>query len=98
MASNCEPWRKQQRKHGKQFETPEGNRFWRADNQPVELWSNVIIDQKLNYIHQNPVEDGLVYRVDDYVYSSAADYAIGKGLLYIYQFAFHTSSKGFGHL
>lgn len=23
-----------------QFNTPEGNRFWRADNKPIELWSN----------------------------------------------------------
>jgi REP element-mobilizing transposase RayT len=41
----------------KQFETSDGNRFWRPDNQPVELRSNAVIDQKLNYIHQNPVGD-----------------------------------------
>jgi hypothetical protein len=38
----------------KQFETPEGNRFWRSDKQPVELQRNVVIAQKLNCIHQNP--------------------------------------------
>jgi REP element-mobilizing transposase RayT len=65
----------------KQFETSEGNRFWRADNQPVELWSHAVIAQKLNYIHQNPVEEGLVFRAEDYVYSSAIDYAGGKGML-----------------
>jgi REP element-mobilizing transposase RayT len=68
----------------KQFESHEGNRFWRADNQPVELWSNAVIAQKLNYIHQNPVEEGLVFRAEDYVYSSAIDYAGGKGLLDIF--------------
>jgi REP element-mobilizing transposase RayT len=68
----------------KQFETPEGRRFWRADNQPVELWSNAVIAQKLNYIHQNPVEEGLVFRAEDYVYSSAIDYAGGKGMLDIF--------------
>ena len=68
----------------KQFETHEGNRFWRADNQPVELWSNAVIAQKLNYIHQNPVDEGLVFRAEDYVYSSAIDYAGGKGLLDIF--------------
>jgi REP element-mobilizing transposase RayT len=41
----------------KQFATLEGNRFWRSDNKPIELWSNGVIDQKLNYIHQNPVEE-----------------------------------------
>jgi len=33
------------------FKTPEGNRFWRTDNKPIELWSNNVIDQKINYIH-----------------------------------------------
>jgi REP element-mobilizing transposase RayT len=68
----------------KQFETEEGNRFWRSDNQPVELWSNAVIAEKLKYIHQNPVEEGLVFRAEDYVYSSAIDYAGGKGLLDIF--------------
>jgi REP element-mobilizing transposase RayT len=67
----------------KHFATPEGIRFWRSDNNPVELWSNAVITQKLNYIHQNPVEEGLVYRAEDYVYSSAVDYAGEKGLLEI---------------
>ena len=63
-----------------QFKTAEGYKFWRSDNKPIELWSNAVIDQKLNYIHQNPVEEGLVFRAEDYVYSSASDYAgeIGK--------------------
>ncbi len=64
-----------------QFKTEKGNRFWRADNKPIELWSNAVIDQKLNYIHQNPVTEGLVFRAEDYVYSSAADYAGEKGML-----------------
>jgi REP element-mobilizing transposase RayT len=67
-----------------QFKTEDGNRFWRADNKPIELWSNAVIDQKLNYIHQNPVEEGLVFRAEDYVYSSATDYAGNNGLLDIF--------------
>ncbi len=55
--------------------------FWRHDNKPIELWSNKVIDEKINYIHQNPVEEGLVFRAEDYLYSSAADYAGEKGLL-----------------
>ena len=66
-----------------QFKTPEGIRFWRGDNKPIELWSNAVLDQKINYIHQNPVEEGIVFRAEDYVYSSAADYAGEKGLLNI---------------
>jgi len=65
----------------KQFETPEGFRFWRTDNKPIELWSNDVIDQKIDYIHQNPVEEGLVFKAEDYVYSSAIDYSGEGGLL-----------------
>lgn len=64
-----------------QFKTPEGYRFWRSDNKPIELWSNKVIDQKIDYIHMNPVEEGLVFKPEDYVYSSAVDYAGYKGLL-----------------
>jgi REP element-mobilizing transposase RayT len=55
--------------------------FWRHDNKPIELWSNKVIAQKINYIHQNPVKKGLVFKAEDYVYSSALDYAGGKGIL-----------------
>lgn len=55
--------------------------FWRHDNKPIELWSNKVIDEKIDYIHNNPVEEGLVFKAEDYLYSSAADYAGEKGLL-----------------
>jgi REP element-mobilizing transposase RayT len=55
--------------------------FWRHDNKPIELWSNKVIQQKINYVHNNPVESGLVYKSEDYVYSSAIDYSGQKGLI-----------------
>ena len=55
--------------------------FWRHDNKPIELWSNKVIDEKINYIHNNPVEEGLVFRSEDYIYSSAIDYSGEKGIL-----------------
>ena len=55
--------------------------FWRHDNQPVELWSNKVIDEKIRYVHNNPVEEGLVFYPEDYVYSSARDYSGAKGVL-----------------
>ncbi len=55
--------------------------FWRHDNRPIELWSEAIIKQKINYIHNNPVEEGIVFQAQDYKYSSAIDYAGGKGLI-----------------
>lgn len=59
--------------------------FWRQDNQPKELFSKRFTDQKLNYIHNNPVEAGIVEKAEDYLYSSARDYFYGKqcGLLEI---------------
>lgn len=67
----------------KQFNTTGGFRFWRTDNRPIELWSNAVIEQKLNYIYQNPVEVGLVFRAEDYIYKCAADYAGESELLNI---------------
>ena len=55
--------------------------FWRHDNKPIELWSNKVIQEKISYIHNNPVAAGLVFRAEDYVYSSAVDYADEKGVL-----------------
>ena len=55
--------------------------FWRHDNKPIELWSNKVIDEKINYIHNNPVEEGFVYKPEEYVYSSAKDYAGELGLI-----------------
>lgn len=34
-----------------------------------------------NYVHNNPVEEGLVYKAEDCVYSSAIDYSGQKGLI-----------------
>jgi hypothetical protein len=34
--------------------------LWRPDNKPIELWRNKVIDEKINYIHNDPVEEGLV--------------------------------------
>ncbi len=55
--------------------------FWRHDNHPIELWGNKVIDQKINYIHQNPVKKNWVTNPEEYIYSSAKDYAGEKGVL-----------------
>ncbi len=55
--------------------------FWQQNNHAEELFSNNFIDQKLQYIHQNPVEDGWVEEPEHYLYSSARDYAGTQGLV-----------------
>jgi REP element-mobilizing transposase RayT len=59
--------------------------FWRQDNHPIELITSKFTNQKLDYIHNNPVEAGIVEKAEEYVYSSARDYYVGKnvGLLKI---------------
>ncbi len=68
-------------KAGKESSNVNKYQFWRHDNKPIELWSNKVIDEKINYIHNNPVEEGLVYKPEEYVYSSAKDYAGEVGLI-----------------
>jgi len=57
--------------------------FWRQDNKPIEIWSNSVIQTKLNYIHNNPVKAGFVQRAEDYLYSSAVNYNGGSGVIEI---------------
>lgn len=45
--------------------------FWQQDNQPIALSNNQIMQQKLNYLHQNPVEAGIVKAPWKYQHSSA---------------------------
>lgn len=68
-------------KAGKLNENNKYVQFWQQKNHPIELWSNDVIEQKLNYLHQNPVKAGIVFNAEEYLYSSAIDYAGEKGLL-----------------
>ncbi|MFN3403308.1 MAG: hypothetical protein ACK40G_04380 [Cytophagaceae bacterium] len=55
-------------------------KVWMDSNHAVDL-SNINIMQKIDYIHNNPVRAGLVNNPEEYVYSSARDYAGKKGLV-----------------
>ncbi|MDW3196071.1 MAG: hypothetical protein R8G66_27110 [Cytophagales bacterium] len=59
----------------------QNGQFWQQHNHPIELWSPHIIDQKINYMHMNPVVAGFVLEPEYWKYSSAIDYSGGKGLL-----------------
>ena len=60
-------------------------RLWTDDFHPIALKSEIWFQQKMNYMHNNPVEAGLVEKAEDFLYSSARDYVgKGKGLLEIY--------------
>ena len=48
--------------------------FWKQDYHPIALNSPEKIQQRLNYLHENPVRSGLVLAPWYYKYSSAVDY------------------------
>ncbi|HMI78807.1 MAG TPA: hypothetical protein VK484_08435 [Ferruginibacter sp.] len=50
---------------------------WKREPLSVELRTAAVFDQKLDYIHYNPVEAGLCIYTEDYHYSSARFYHIG---------------------
>ena len=56
-------------------------RFWQEGNYVEELWTLEFLQQKVNYIHMNPVRQEIVAQPEEYLYSSAVDYAGGQGLL-----------------
>ena len=52
--------------------------FWERNALSVELSTAKVFQQKLNYIHQNPVRAGLCKLPEAYRYSSAALYELNK--------------------
>ncbi|MDR8394568.1 hypothetical protein NC796_25710 [Aliifodinibius sp. S!AR15-10] len=55
--------------------------FWQQHNQPKVVDYHEIIEQKMDYIHRNPVKAGWVQRPEDFLYSSARTYAGQEGML-----------------
>jgi putative transposase len=60
-----------------------GFQLWQQDNHPIELSTNEMMDQRLDYLHNNPVKAGFVTKPEEYLYSSARNYAGEAGLLKI---------------
>ena len=52
--------------------------FWQQDNHPIECDTARILEQKMEYIHENPVRAGFVEKAEDWIYSSAGDYYCNK--------------------
>jgi REP element-mobilizing transposase RayT len=62
------------RRAGSKNSNNEKFQLWQQDNHPIELFNHKVLHQKLDYIHNNPVEAGFVEKPEDYLYSSARDY------------------------
>ena len=68
---------------GKKSSNVSGSQLWQHHNKPIELWSSEVIDQKVAYIHYNPVHTGFVDEPEHWRWSSARDYAGIRGLIEI---------------
>jgi len=56
-------------------------KFWQDGNEAKEIHSSKFLEQKLEYIHQNPVKAEIVSNPEDYLYSSARNYCNMQGLI-----------------
>jgi hypothetical protein len=66
----------------KKNQRPSAHQFWQTDNHPIDLYTSRVIQQKLNYIHNNPVRANWVRMAQHYIYSSASNYLDdGRGTL-----------------
>ncbi|MEQ9422867.1 MAG: transposase [Cyclobacteriaceae bacterium] len=50
--------------------------FWKRDALSIDLYSEKVFNQKLDYIHDNPVKAGFCEKPEDYFYSSASYYLL----------------------
>jgi putative transposase len=52
--------------------------FWQVRFYDFNVWSSDKLEEKLEYIHQNPVQRGLVARPEEWPWSSARYYRYGE--------------------
>ena len=57
--------------------------LWTHENHAIHLYSDKFIKERLMYIHDNPVKAGIVENAEDYLYSSARNYASMDAILNI---------------
>lgn len=52
-------------------------KVWQDEYHPQLVYSDSVCHQKLEYMHNNPLRKGFVEKPEDWVYSSARNYALG---------------------
>jgi REP element-mobilizing transposase RayT len=55
-------------------------KLWKDDNHAIYM-RDIDMMNKIDYVHNNPVNAGLVVEPDHYLYSSAIDYTGGQGMV-----------------
>jgi putative transposase len=66
--------------HGK-LKSKQTNQVWTHENHAEHIYSDKFLKQKINYIHENPVRSGIVDKSEEYLYSSARNYADLDGVI-----------------
>lgn len=66
---------------GSKNKNNEQYQFWQNDTHPILMADNKMIKQRFDYIHNNPVDAGIVEFPEDYLYSSARNYAGKESVL-----------------
>lgn len=70
------------REFKKEFKTKSEYQIWQESFHPQEILSDNIFQQKIDYIHMNPVRKSLVEEPEDWRYSSACFFSKGvEGVL-----------------
>ena len=73
--------------HGK-FKNKQENQVWTHENHAEHIFSQKFMEQKISYIHNNPVRSGIVLNPEDYIYSSARNYADMDSILEVIKIDF----------
>lgn len=66
-------------KHRKANKSNYRFQFWQHENHPILLDNLKMYNQRLDYLHENPVRAGFVREPQKWLYSSAIDYYIPNG-------------------
>jgi len=62
----------------KEYKTNSDYQVWQEGYHPQVILNEKVYEQKVNYIHNNPVKRGLVEEITDWKYSSAGFFLKGK--------------------
>ena len=65
----------------KDLKREQSYKVWQDGNQAKNIFTPEFFYEKLNYLHNNPVEDMIVQNPEDYLFSSARNYADMDSLL-----------------
>lgn len=68
-------WMEMVFKYHAKFKAGQTLQLWTHENHAEHIYSQKFIEQKVHYIHNNPVRRGIVVNPEDYLYSSARNYA-----------------------